>query len=161
MARSYPTLIQESLEELAARQKGKVKVVVYQRLQLLRLLKSSRAQSLAEAACLIGVAERSTQRWWRHYQQAGLASLLVVRPTRQPRLSAQQQQSLLAEAGKGTFSTIAQMVSWVEQSFGRHYTGVGMWKLAGRLKIKKKTARPTHVKKQEAAVEHFKKTLLS
>jgi transposase len=160
MARSYPTLIQESIEELAALQKGNLKAVVYQRLQLLRLLKSSHAKTLAQAASLIGVAERSMQRWWRQYQQAGLASLLVVRPTRHPRLSAEQQQSLLAEAGKGAFATIAQMGSWVEQSFGLHYTVVGMWKLASKLKIKKKTARPTHVKKDEQAVEHFKKTLL-
>ena len=160
MVRSYPTLIQESIEEFEVKQKGNVKVVVYQRLQMLRLLKSSHAKTLTQAASLIGVAERSLQRWWRQYQQAGLASLLGVRPTRQPRLSAQQQQSLLAEAGKGAFSTIAQMVSWVEQNFGIAYTQVGMWKLAKRLKIKKKTARPTHVKKDEQAVERFKKTLL-
>ena len=62
----------------------------------------------------------------------------------------------MEEAGKGDFSTIHEMVDWVEQSFGIHYTEVGIWKLAKRLKIKKETARPTHVLKDEQASERLK-----
>ena len=62
---------------------------------------------------------------------------------------------------KGGFSTIHELVDWVAQSFGIHYTQVGMWKLVKRLKIKKKTARPSHVLKDEKAAERFKKTSLS
>lgn len=74
-----------------------------------------------------------------------MQSLLEVEPTGQCRLNQQQQQALMEEAGKGDFSTINEIVDWVEQSFGIHYTQVGMWKLVRRLKIKKKTARPSHV----------------
>ena len=157
----YSQSIQQSEEEFQSRQRSATKVVVYQRLQMLRLLKNCQAKNLSEAARAIGVNKRSTQRWWKQYKEQGLESLLVVAPTRQPRLSAQQQQELLAQAAKGEFSTIAEILRWVEQSFGISYTEVGMWKLAGRLKIKKKTPRPSHVKKDEGEVERFKKVSLS
>lgn len=161
MAYVYPELIEESDKELFSKQRSTSKVIVFQRLQMLRLLKSSQAKTLVAAAPLVGATERSLQRWWKQYRQQGLQSLLEVAPTRQPKLSLAQQQALVEEAGKGAFSTINEIVDWVEQSFGIHYTQVGMWKLVKRLKIKKKTARPTHVLKDEQASERFKKTSLS
>lgn len=161
MERQYSQAIQQSEEELQSRQRSASKVVIYQRLQMLRLLKSCRAKTLSEAARAIGVNRRSTQKWWRQYKEQGLESLLEVAPTRQSRLSKEQQQELLAEAAKGKFSTIVEILRWVEQSFGISYTEVGMWKLVKRLKIKKKTPRPSHVKKDEGAVERFKKVSLS
>ena len=157
----YPELIEESDKELFSKQRSTTKVIVFKRLQMLRLLKSSRAKTLVAAAPLVGATERSLQRWWKQYRQQGLESLLEVEPTRQPKLSLAQQQALMEEAGKGAFSTINEIVDWVEQSFGIHYTQVGMWKLVKRLKIKKKTARPTHVLKDKKAAESFKKTSLS
>ena len=161
METKYSQAIDQSVEELQSLQKSQMKVVVYQRLQILRLLKECQAKTLSEASKLVGVSKRSGLRWWKQYKQKGLESLLEVAPTRQPRLSSQQQQELTAEAAKGEFSTIAEILRWVEQSFGISYTEVGMWKLARRLKIKKKTPRPSHVKKDEGAVERFKKVSLS
>ena len=158
---NYQELIKEGDEELRVEQKSSGKVVVYQRLQMLRILKSGKATTLVEAAPLVGVTERSLQNWWRLYKQQGLEMLLRVEPNRRPRLDAEQQQALVEEAGKGEFSTIAEIRRWVEQSFGISYTEVGMWKLVRKLKIKKKTPRPSHVKKNEEAVERFKKTSLS
>ena len=158
---NYQELIKESDEELSRCQKSSGKVLVYQRLQMLRILKAGKASTLVEAAPLVGVTERSLQNWWRFYKQQGLESLLRVEPNRKPKLSAQQQHALVEEAAKGEFSTIAEIAAWVEQSFGIDYTEVGMWKLARRLKIKKKTPRPSHVKKDEQAVERFKKTSLA
>ena len=161
METKYSQAIDQSVEELQSLQKSQPKVVVYQRLQMLRLLKECQAKTLTEAYKLVGVSKRSGLRWWKQYKQEGLESLLVVAPTRQPRLSVEQQQELIAEAAKGKFSTIAEIQRWVEQSFGISYTEVGMWKLVRRLKIKKKTPRPSHVKKDEQAVKRFKKTSLS
>ena len=148
MAYAYSELIKESEEELLSKQRSTSKVIVFQRLQMLRLLKSSRANTLVAAAPLVRVTERSFQRLWKQCRQQGLQSLLKVASTRQFRLS-QQQQALMEEAGKGDFSTINEIVDWVEQSFGIPYTQVGMWKLVKRLKIKKKTARLSHVLKQQ------------
>ena len=158
---SYQALIKENEEELSRLQKSSGKVLVYQRLQMLRVLKSGKVATLVEAAPLVGVTERSLQNWWRLYKQQGLESLLRVEPNRRPRLTAQQQHDLIEEAGKGEFSTIVEITAWVKQSFGISYTEVGMWKLVKKLKIKKKTPRPSHVKKDEVAVERFKKAFLS
>jgi transposase len=49
------------------------------------------------------------------------------------------------------------MARWVEQQFSIHYTEVGMWRIARRLGIKKKTARPRHVLREEEKVVAFKK----
>ena len=87
MAYAYSDLIKESGEELLCKQRSSSKVIVFQRLQMLRLLKSSRANTLVAAAPLVGATERSLQRWWKQYRQQGLQSLLEVAPTRQSRLS--------------------------------------------------------------------------
>lgn len=158
---SYVEKIQESHQELYVKQKASTKVVIFQRLQMLRLLKSGQARSLNEAASMVGASQKSTSRWWKSYREQGIESLLKVAPTRKPRLSPEQQQVLIQQAGKGEFSTLAEIVQWVEQSFGISYSLVGMWKLIKKLKIKKKTARPTHVQKDEKAAERFKKTSLS
>lgn len=161
METKYSKAIDQSVEELQSFQKSQSKVVVYQRLQMLRLLKECQAKTLTESSKLVGVSKRSGLRWWKQYKQQGLESLLVVAPTGQSRLSGQQQQELIAEAARGEFSTIAEIATWVAQSFGISYTEVGMWKLVRRLKIKKKTPRPSHVKKDEEAVARFKKTSLT
>lgn len=161
METKYSYAIDQSVEELQSLEKSQKKVVIYQRLHLLRLLKECKAKTLVEASSLVGVCERSGQRWWKLYKQEGIEALLVVAPTREPRLSQEQRSTLVDEAAKGKFSTIAEIATWVEQSFGIEYTEVGMWKLVRRLKIKKKTPRPSHVKKDEGAVAHFKKNSLS
>lgn len=84
MEAHYSQSIQQNEEELQSRQRSASKVVVYQRLQMLRLLKSCQSKNLSEAARAVGVNKRSTQRWWRQYQEQSLESLLVVAPTRQP-----------------------------------------------------------------------------
>ncbi|GEO07498.1 hypothetical protein AAE02nite_51620 [Adhaeribacter aerolatus] len=124
---------------------------------MLRLFKRGQAKSLAAAAELVGVSSRSVQTWWQLYRQQGLLGLLALTPTRQISLSAEQQQALLAEAATGSFSTINDMARWVAQQFSIHYTEVGMWRIARRLGIKKKTARPRHVQRDEEKVAAFKK----
>ena len=63
MAYANSELIKESGEELLCKQRSSSKVIVFQRLQMLRLLKSSRANTLVAAAPLVGATERSLQRW--------------------------------------------------------------------------------------------------
>ena len=104
---SYQELIKEKEEELVKAQKACRKVLVYQRLQMLRLLKNGSATTLVAAAPLVGVSERSLQNWWKLYKEEGLERLLKVEPNKKPLLSSQQQQALIAAAAKGEFSTIA------------------------------------------------------
>jgi transposase len=157
MSYAYEQLVQEDETTLQQQQRRSSKLFVYQRLQMLRLFKLGQAKSLAAAAQLLGVTCRSVQTWWKLYRQQGLSGLLAYTPTRQIRLSSEQQQALLAEAATGAFSTINEMARWVEQQFCISYTEVGMWRIARRLGIKKKTARPRHVKQDAEKVAAFKK----
>ena len=113
---SYVEKIQESHQELYVKQKASTKVVIFQRLQMLRLLKSGQARSLNEAASMVGASQKSTSRWWKSYREQGIESLLKVAPTRKPSLSAEQQQVLIQQAGKGEFSTLAEIVQWVSKA---------------------------------------------
>ena len=79
METKYSQAIAQSVEELHSLQKSQSKVVVYQRLQLLRLLKDCQAKTLTEASNLVGVSKRSGLRWWKQHKQEGFESLLVVR----------------------------------------------------------------------------------
>ena len=142
MGYAYEQLVQEAEADLQQQQRRSSKLLLFQRLQMLRLFKSGQAKSLAAAAQLLGVTSRSVQTWWKLYRQQGLSGLLAYTPTRQISLSSEQQQALLAEAATGAFSTIQEMAGWVKQQFGIAYTEVGMWRIARRLGIKKKTARP-------------------
>lgn len=160
MRYQYDEQVKEDEASLIQQQRKSNKVLVFQRLQMLRLFKSGQARSQAEAAALVGVSTRSVQTWWRLYQQQGLSGLLEITPTRHINLDAEQQQSLIAEAAKGGFSTINDIRSWVEQQFGILYTETGMWRIARRLGIKKKTARPKHVLQDDKKVVSFKKASL-
>ncbi len=157
MRYAYEQLVQEAEAELQQQQRRSSKLLVFQRLQMLRLFKSGQAKSLAAAAPLIGVSSRSVQTWWHLYRQQGLLGLLTLTPTRQISLSTEQQQALLAAAATGAFSTIKEMVRWVAQQFYISYSEVGMWRIARRLGIKKKTARPRHVQRDEEKAATFKK----
>jgi transposase len=157
MSYAYEQIVQEAETDLQQQQRRSNKLLVFERLQMLRLFKSGQAKSLAAAAQLVGVSSRSVQTWWKLYRQQGLSGLLALTPTRQISLAREQQQALLEEAATGAFSTINEMAAWVEQQFSIHYTEVGMWRIARRLGIKKKTTRPRHVQRDEEKVAAFKK----
>ena len=157
MRYAYEQIVQEAETDLQQQQRRSNKLLVFERLQMLRLFKSGQAKSLAAAAQLVGVSSRSVQTWWKLYRQQGLSGLLALTPTRQISLAREQQQALLEAAATGAFSTINEMAAWVEQQFSIHYTEVGMWRIARRLGIKKKTARPRHVQRDEEKVAAFKK----
>lgn len=71
METKYSQAIAQRVEELQSLQKSQSKVVVYQRLQLLRLLKQCQAKTLTEASKLVGESKRSGLRWWKQYKQEG------------------------------------------------------------------------------------------
>lgn len=157
MRYAYQELVKEEEAILQRWQRKSHRLLLFQRLQMLRLFKSGQARSLAGAAHLIGVSARSVQTWWKHYLRQGLSGLMQLSPTRQISLSPAHQQALLDEAARGSFSTINEMAAWVQKQFSIPYTEAGMWRIARRLGIKKKTARPRHVKRDEERVAAFKK----
>ena len=113
------------------------------RLQALWLVRQGR--SVREAAGIVGVHERTAQRWLAWYRQAGMAGLRAHRrqgPGKAAWLSAEQQAALVAEAAKGVFCTAQDAVAWAQERFGVTYRREGMYRLLARLKTHPKVPRP-------------------
>ena len=128
------------------------------RLQALWLLR--RGRRVREVAVLVGVHERTVQRWLDWYRDGGVA---VVRAHRQAGrgqpsfLTAAQQAQLWEQAATGAFRTAAEAQQWVEAHFGVRYQPGGMYALLGRLRIHPKVPRPVNPKADQAAQAAWKK----
>lgn len=150
----------ESAEELYGRYAGERDVRRRQRLQALWLVR--RGEPVAQAAHLAGVGSRSLERWLGWYRQGGLAAVLDRMPGHgapgQPsRLTAMQQQALVAQAATGAFRTYHEARDWTEQTFGIPYTYKGMYTLLARLGVHPKVPRPQAAKADPTAQEGWKR----
>ena len=122
------------------------------RLHALWLLRSDRG--VRAVAQLVGVHERTVQRWVGWYRGGGLAAVRAHRQagTGQPSfLSAEQQAQLRDRAATGAFRTAAEAQQWVTHQFGVHYRPGGMYALLGRLRIHPKVPRPVNPTADPAA----------
>ncbi len=128
------------------------------RLHALWLLRGGRG--VREVAQLVGVHERSVQRWLDWYRQGGLAALRAHRQagTGQPAfLTTEQQAQVREQAATGAFRTAAEAQQWIEQQFGVRYRPGGMYALLARLRIHPKVPRPVNPKADPAAQAAWKK----
>lgn len=139
----------ESAEELYARYTAERDVPRRQRLQALWLVRTG--ASVAVASQLAGVGSRSVERWLGWYRRGGLAEVLrrvpgYGAPGAPSRLTAEQQQALVAQASTGTFRTYDEARQWVEATFGVAYSYQGMYSVLARLAIHPKVPRPMAAK---------------
>jgi transposase len=128
------------------------------RLQALWLLRSGRA--VRDVAQMVGVHERTVQRWLCWYRDGGLATVRAHRQagTGQPSfLTADQQAQLRAQAATGAFRTAAEVQRWIEAQFGVRYRSGGIYALLGRLRIQPKVPRPVNPKADQVAQAAWKK----
>ncbi len=128
------------------------------RLHALWLLRSGRG--VREVAQLVGVHERTVQRWVGWYRDGGLAAVWTHRQAGkgQPSfLTADQQAQLWDRAATGAFRTAAEAQQWVVQHFGVHYRPGGMYALLGRMRIHPKVPRPVNPKVDPVAQATWKK----
>ncbi len=160
MSKPVRVIWTETVEELYDRYTGARDVRRRQRLQALWLVR--RGQPIREAAHLAGVGQRSLERWLGWYRQGGLGAVLARVPGHgapgQPsRLTASQQQALVAETATGAFRTYHEARDWVEAQFGVSYTYQGMYTLLARLGIPPKVPRPLATNADLAVQEGWKK----
>ena len=155
----YPSLIIESLEELAILEKSQSRALLRDRLRFIRLLKSGQASSQRQAGQLIGLQERQSQRLWQLYRQQGLKGLMSY-PYQGTfgKLSSDQLSRLRTYLKGDSVQTLADAQRYLQESCSVHYTISGISLLFKRLKIKLKTGRPTNVRQVEADLVAFKKT---
>ena len=158
----YPQVITEEIDDLQELEKYHRYSHLFQRLRMLRLLKSEESSNLGEAARALGYSWRQCQRWFASYQKGGIEELLKSRVHERGRQELATPEALedLKESMKmGQIATIGQADEFLRQHHGIEYAhpdGVGQ--LLRRHKIKLKTAPPRHEQADQKEQEAFKKT---
>jgi len=159
---NYALLITQSADELLALEKHQTKAKLKDRLRFLRFLKEGSAKTQQRAGQLIGLKERQSQNLWRSYHQKGLQGLLAYNNHGTlGHLSFSQISQLRQFVDTDQAATLAQIQTFLLESFGVRYSIGGLSLLCGRLQIKAKTGRPTNLRRDEAGAQVFKKTLAS
>ena len=117
-------------------------------------------KTTGEAAEVLGVDERTVQRWLAWYRAGGLAPLEGRHAGSQGApsfLTPEQQTELAEEVATGRFRTAAEIRRWVQERWGVEYTEGGMYALLGRLRCAPKVPRPIHEKADHRAQARWKK----
>ena len=161
----YPRVITEDLDDLKELEKYHRYSHLFQRVRMLRLLKSGECSNLSEAARALGYSWRQCQRWFASYQEGGIEELLKSRVHERGRQELVTEEALedLKETMKmGQIATISQADEFLRKRHGIEYAhpdGVGQ--LLRRHKIKLKSGRPRHEQADLQEQEAFKKTSLA
>jgi transposase len=158
----YSRVIEEDPQRLKELEKYHRYSHLFQRVRMLRLLKSERCSNLGEAAKALGYSWRQCQRWFASYQEGGIEELLKSRVGergRQELVTPEAFEDLKEAMKKGQIATIGQADEFLRERHGIEYAhpdGVGQ--LLRRHKVKLKTGRPRHEKADQQEQEAFKKT---
>jgi transposase len=158
----YPQVIEEDPQRLKELEKYHRYSHLFQRVRMLRLLKTEECSNLGEVARALGYSWRQCQRWFQCYQRGGLEELLKSRVGergRQELVTPEAFEDLKEAMKKGEIATIGQADEFLRERHGIEYAhpdGVGQ--LLRRHKVKLKTGRPRHEKADQQEQEAFKKT---
>ncbi len=157
----YSRAITEDLEDLKELEKYHRYSHLFQRVRMLRLLKSQECPNLGEAAQALGYSWRQCQRWFASYQNGGIEELLKSRVHergRQELVTPEAFEDLKEAMKRGEIATIGQADEFLRDRHGIEYAhpdGVGQ--LLRRHKVKLKTGRPRHEEADQEEQEAFKK----
>lgn len=157
---NYPKAIKESEAALWELERGQIKALLRDRMRFLRLLKSGECSSQAEAGRQIGLKVRASEKLWSKYRREGTCGLLDY-PYKgsKGKLSEAQKQLLGKELRKDQIQSLQQGCTYVAKAFQVSYTPAGIRYVFHGLKVKRKTARPVHVHKDEKGEKQFKKKI--
>ncbi|MFM7425631.1 MAG: transposase [Elainella sp.] len=129
MAGVSRVVIQEAVEDLKALMLQQTQVGDKERIQLLYLLKSGQAESVTQAAALLGRGRVTLQRWLAKYREGGIDGLLERQPhtgrvCQIPEAAQAELKQRLAEP-QG-FESYKAIQTWLEQDYGHaiSYQGV-------------------------------------
>lgn len=157
-ALNYEEAVKEGLEELRVLHRRQQRPLARRRLQFLLLLKSGKCSSQTKAGALIGLKARASEKLWKLYVEHGVEGLLRPRGGgRPPKLTQAARKDLHSELDGSRVATLKQACSFVEQTHGIVLTQAAMHYYFKQEKIKKKTGRPTNVRKDVSGEEQFKK----
>ena len=157
----YPQVIQEDPHDLEKLEKQHRYTHLFQRVRMLRLLKSAECSSLAEAADALGYSWRQCQRWFASYREGGLQELLKSRVGergRQELVTPEAWEELEEAMKEGQIATIGQAHEFLRERGIQYSHPDGVGQLLRRRKVKLKTGSPRHEKADREEQEAFKKT---
>lgn len=149
---------EDDAADLYARYRRERRPDVRPRLHGLWLVRTGK--TTREAAEVLGVEERTVQRWLAWYRAGGLTPLQERHAGSQGApsfLTSEQKAELADEVATGRFRTAAEIRRWVEERWGVAYTEGGMYALLGRLRCAPKAPRPIHEKTDQLAQARWKK----
>src|ERR687898_178077 len=158
----YPNVITESPEQLHELEKRHRYTHLFQRVRMLRLLKSGECSNLGEAADALGYSRRQCQRWWSiYYAEGGVDELLVSRVAqrgRQELITEEAWEELEGVMKEGRIATYAQAHAFLRDRGIEYANPDSVGQLFRRRKAKLKTGRPRHEKadpQEQEACRHF------
>ena len=149
---------EDDAASLRARYRRERRADVRPRLQGLWLVRTGR--TTREVAEVVGVDERTVQRWLGWYRAGGLAPIQGRHAGSQGApsfLTSEQKEELAGEVATGRFRTAAEIRRWVAERWGGVYTEGGMYALLHRLRCAPKVPRPVHEKADQLAQARWKK----
>ena len=149
---------EDDAASLYARYRRERRADVRPRLHGLWLVRTGK--TTREASEVLGVEERTVQRWLAWYRAGGLAPLEGRHAGSQGApsfLTPAQKTALVDEVATGQFRTAAEIRRWVQERWGVSYTEGGMYALLGRLRCAPKVPRPIHEKTDHLAQARWKK----
>jgi transposase len=158
----YTQVIKEDPRQLEKIEKHHRYTHLFQRVRMLRLLKSGECSNLAEAAETLGYSWRQCQRWFASHKQGGLQELLKSRVEergRQELLTPEAFEKLQEAMKRGEIATISQAHRFLSERGIEYSHPDGVGQLLRRRKVKLKTGRPRHEKADLEEQEAFKKSL--
>jgi len=157
----YPQVITEDPHELKRLEKRHRYTHLFQRVRMLRLLKSGECRNLGEASEALGYSWRQCQRWFASYRRGGLEELLKSRVDgrgRQELVTPEAFEDLQEAMKNGEIATISQAHLFLSERGIEYSHPDGVGQLLRRRKVKLKTGRPRHEKADPKEQEAFKKT---
>jgi len=156
----YPQVITEDLDDLKELERYHRYSHLFQRVRMLRLLKSGECSNLGEAARALGYSWRQCQRWFASYQKGGIEELLKSRVDergRQELVTPEAFEELQEAMKRGEIATIGQAHRFLSERGIEYSHPDGVGQLLRRHKVKLKTGRPRHEKADPQEQEAFKK----
>jgi transposase len=158
----YTQVIQEEPRELEKLEKHHRYTHLFQRVRMLRLLKSGECSNLAEAAEALGYSWRQCQRWFAFYRQGALQELLKSRVDERARkelVTPEAFEELQEAMKRGQIATISQAHRFLSERGIEYSHPDGVGQLLRRRKVKLKTGRARHQRADLQEQEAFKKSL--
>jgi transposase len=157
----YRQVIKEDQQELERLEKQHRYTHLFQRVRMLRLLKSGACRNLGEVAQALGYSWRQCQRWFASYREGGLGELLKSRVDergRQELVTPEAFEELQEAMKRGEIATIRHAHEFLRERGIEYSHPDGVGQLLRRRKVKLKTGRPRHEEADPQEQEAFKKS---